>query len=62
MTDLIGYIKGFDDCKSELMEVIESLAYQVALYKYPSQDAYSDEQLNSIMLEAGLDEDYLEDL
>ena len=54
-----GYVEGFDDCKSELMEVIESLAYEVAKYKYPGQYDYSKEQLQSIMLCAGLDKKYL---
>ena len=53
------YKTGFDDCKSELMEVIESLAYEVAKYKYPDQHEYSKEQIKGIMLCAGLDKKYL---
>lgn len=31
-----GYVEGFDDCKIILMEVIQSLAYEVAKYEYPN--------------------------
>ena len=54
-----GYEERFDDCKSELMEVIESLAYEVAKYEYSGQYGYSKEQIKSIMLCAGLDKKYL---
>lgn len=54
-----GYEEGFDDCRSELMEVIESLAYEIAKHKYPGQYDYSKEQIKSIMLCAGLDKKYL---
>jgi len=46
-------------CKSELMEVIESLAYEVAKHEYPGQYDYSKEQIENIMLCAGLDKKYL---
>lgn len=55
-------MKIYDDaliCKSELMEVIEALAYEVAKYEYPGQYDYSKEQIESIMLCAGLDKKYL---
>lgn len=55
-------MKIYDDaviCKSELMEVIEALAYEVAKYEYPGQYDYSKEQIKSIMLCAGLDKKYL---
>lgn len=48
-----------DDCRSELMEVIESLAYKVAKHEYPGQYDYSKEQIENIMLCAGLDKKYL---
>lgn len=54
-----GYEEGFDDCRSELMEVIESLAYEVAKHKYHGQYDYSKEQIKSIMLCAGLNKKYL---
>lgn len=50
-----------ENCKSELMEVIRSLAYEVAVHKYPHQYEYSDEQLKDIMIYAGLDKKYLEE-
>lgn len=58
----IGHIEGFNFCKAELMDVIEYLANQVAVYRYPNQYAYSDEQLDSIMLEAGLSEEYIHEI
>lgn len=54
------YDTGFNDCKSELMEVIESLAYEVAKHEYPGQYDYSKEQIKSIMLCAGLNKKFLE--
>lgn len=56
-----GYEEEFDDCRSELMEVIESLAYEVAKHKYPGQYDYSKEQIKSIMLCAGLNKKFLEE-
>lgn len=56
----IGYNEGFETCKEDLMEVIESLAYQIAQYQNPRAYDYSDETLRSIMLEAGLSRTYLE--
>lgn len=56
-----GYEEVFDDCRSELMEVIEALAYEVAKYEYPGQYDYSKEQIKSIMLCAGLEKNNLED-
>ena len=41
------------------MEVIESLAYEVARYEYHEQYDYSKDQIESIMLCAGLDKKYL---
>ena len=46
-------------CKSELMEVIESLAYEVEKSEYPGQYDYCKEQIENIMLCAGLDKKYL---
>lgn len=54
------YDDAADMCKSELMEVIESLAYEVAKYEYAGQYDYSKEQIEGIMLCAGLDKKYLE--
>lgn len=54
-----GYEEGFDDCKSELIEVIKSLAYEVAKHEYLGQYDYSKEQIENIMLCAGLDKKYL---
>lgn len=54
-----GYEEGFDDCRSELMKVIESLAYEVAKYEYPGQYDYSKKQIKSIMLCTGVNKKYL---
>lgn len=54
-----GYEEGFDDCRSELMKVIKSLAYEVAKHECPEQYEYSKEKIKSIMLCAGLDKKYL---
>lgn len=54
-----GYEEGFDDCRSELMKVIESLAYEVAKHECSEQYEYSKEKIKSIMLCAGLDKKYL---
>lgn len=51
-----GYQEGYDDCKEEMKEIIESMAHEIANYKYPSQYAYSEEQLKSIMSEFGYTE------
>lgn len=50
-----GYEEGFDDCRSELMEVIESLAYEVAKHKYHGQYDYSKEQIKSIFTDTDVD-------
>lgn len=55
-----GYEKGFNDCEEELMEVIESLANDVASYMYPGYYEFSEDLIKDIMLEAGLGEKYLE--
>lgn len=54
----MGYIEGFETCKEDLMEVIKNLANQIAKYRNYSEN-YSNEALESIMLEAGLDRSYL---
>lgn len=56
----IRYNEGFEVCKEDLMDVIRTLAFQVAQYQNPNAYDYSDEVLNSIMLDAGLDKSYLE--
>lgn len=47
-----------DPVVSHLLDVIHSLAYQVAQYQYPNQFDYSDDQLRMITVCAGLDEKY----
>ena len=54
-----GYDQGFNDCKEDLMEVIESLAHDVASYMYPGYYEFSSNLIESIMTDAGLSESYL---
>ena len=56
----IGYSEGFNACKEDLMDIIRTLAFQVAQYQNPKAYDYSDEILNNIMIDAGLDKSYLE--
>lgn len=51
----MGYIEGFETCKEDLMEVIKNLANQIVKL---SKDC-SKEELEDIMLEAGLNRSYL---
>ena len=55
-------MKIYDDaviCKSELMEVIEALAYEEAKYEYPGHYDSAKGQIQDIMLCAALDKKYL---
>ena len=57
----IGYVEGFDDCKTELMEVIHSLALRIAQYQYPKAYDFDEKTLENIMIDAGLRKEYLEE-
>lgn len=57
----IGYVEGFDDCKTELMEVIHSLAWRIAQYQYPNVYDFDEKTLENIMVDAGLSREYLEE-
>lgn len=52
----LNYQEGYDGCKEQMKEIIESMAYEIAMYRYPSQYAYSDEQVKEIMSEFGYTE------
>ena len=52
----IEYVEGFDDCKTELMEVIRSLAWRIAQYQYPNVYDFDDKTLENIMVDAGLNQ------
>lgn len=43
-------------CREALQEIIKSMAYEIATYRYPKQYEYSDEQLQNIMAEFGYTE------
>ncbi len=51
-----GYYEGYEDCKDEMKEIIESMAYEIARFRFPKQYDYSDEQIQSIMSEYGFKE------
>lgn len=48
-----GYAEEYNDCKEQMKEIIEAMAYEIATYRYPKQYQYSDEQLKLIMAEFG---------
>ena len=48
--------EGYYVCREALQEIIKSMAYEIATYRYPKQYEYSDEQLQSIMTEFGYTE------
>lgn len=50
-----------NDCKSDLMEVIHSLAWRVAQCQYPNAYDFNEETLENIMVDAGLSRKYLEE-
>lgn len=52
----LGYEEGYNDCKEQMKEIIEAMAYEIATYRYPKQYEYSDEQLKMIMVEFGYTE------
>lgn len=41
--------------KKQFMEIAESLAYEIAKQRYPDQQEYSQERIQSILREAGID-------
>lgn len=51
-----GYQEGYDDCKEEMKEIIESMACEIAEHRYPKQYAYNEDQIKSIMSEFGYTE------
>lgn len=51
-----GYQEGYDDCKEEMKEIIESMAFEIAIHRYPSQYDHSEEQIKNIMSEFGYTE------
>lgn len=51
-----GYQEGYDDCKEQMKEVIESMAYEIANYRYPKKYEHSEDQIKSIMSEFGYTE------
>lgn len=52
----LGYEEGYNDCKEQMKEIIEAMAYEIVTYRYPKQYEYSDEQLKMIMVEFGYTE------
>lgn len=46
-----GYQEGYGDCKEDMKEIIESMAYEIARYRFPKQYEYNADQIKSIMSE-----------
>lgn len=55
-----GYKTGFSDCKEELMKVLRKVALRAATHENPGLYIIPDEKLNKIMIEAGLDKEFLD--
>lgn len=51
-----GYEEGYSDYKDQMKEIIESMTYEIAKYRYPSQYDYSKDQIKGIMAEFGYTE------
>lgn len=51
----LGYNEGYEDCKNEMKDIIESMAYEIAKYRYPNRYSYS-EDVEEIMSEFGYKE------
>lgn len=51
-----GYEEGYNDCKEQMKEIIESMSYEIAKHRYPKQYEYSEKQLRMIMCEFGYTE------
>ncbi len=52
----LGKQHGYEECKNEMKDVIESMVYEIARFRFPKQYDYSDEQIQSIMSEYGFKE------
>jgi len=52
----LGKQHGYEECKDVMKEVIESIACEIAEFRFPRQYEYSNEQIQSIMSEFGYEE------
>lgn len=55
-----GYEMGFSDCKEKLMKVLEKVTLRTAEKENPGLYVIPEEKLRKIMIEAGLDEEFLD--
>lgn len=55
-----GYEMGFSDCKEKLMKVLRLVALRTAEKENPGLYVIPEEKLRKIMIEAGLDEEFLD--
>lgn len=55
-----GYEMGFSDCKEKLMKVLRLVALRTAEIENPGLYVIPEEKLRKIMIEAGLDEEFLD--
>lgn len=55
-----GYEMGFSDCKKKLRNALRIIAYRAAVHENPGPYVIPEEKLRKIMIEAGLDERFLD--
>lgn len=55
-----GYEMGFSDCKEKLMKVLRLVALRAVEKVNPGLYVIPEEKLRKIMIEAGLDEEFLD--
>ncbi len=51
-----SYNEGYENCKNEMREIIESMAYEIARVIFPRQYEFTNEQIKSIMYDFGFRE------
>lgn len=55
-----GYEMGFSDCKEKLMKVLRLVALRAVEKENPGLYIIPEEKLRKIMIETGLDEEFLD--
>lgn len=55
-----GYAMGFSDCKEELIKALRKVALRAAANENPGLYVIPEEKLRKIMIESGLDEEFLD--
>lgn len=47
-----GYYSGYENCRNDMKEIIESMAYEIARYRNPGRYSY-EKDIDDIMREFG---------